>query len=81
MFENCFPADMRHNLWEICAKGRVHSGLYNLNLVQILRKVVKPHIVVQMPGVNLQTCSGIKTCCHFVRLARRPMIFHKDGKS
>ena len=58
MFENCFPADVRHNLWEICAKGRMHSGLYNLNSAQISRKVVKRHIAAQMPGMNFQTRSG-----------------------
>jgi len=41
---NCFLADVRHNLWEICIKGRA----YNLNLTQISCKVRRA-----LSGVNV----------------------------
>ena len=53
-FENCFLTDVRHNLWEICAKERARSGLCNLNLMQIPRKVGRACQVM-----NFQTRSSV----------------------
>ena len=43
--------NQRHS--PLCLLPLAHSGLCNLNLVQIL--VVKRHVVVQMTGMNFQT--------------------------